>query len=486
MKYALRPLWLMILSISILSKSFAWHDETRDDFDFIVNKIRCDYPGYSAKIHPKIFQVEQQIRVKLQNHPDSCYYYYDEYVNCFEDHHLRISRNTFPSVSTTSASLVRYTPVHDTLLSDTKVASKSLTGVWSGFMGDFVITKDTIISNKFYGISLSIRGLRKYQLLYEFLAENDSVFITTQYLSPATPTTASLHVNGRVLEIHNMDRHFVRKTQDAVLDQAFCLTYIPKYRNSSNNYWMSTPLDDSTFYLRIPSFDDSKTSIDNIVRKYWHEITGRPNLIIDLRGNDGGQSDAYEALLPLFYTHPYTIKGVEWYASCGNIEHIEQDIETGNLRDGEAGIRWASTLVKAMKQNVGGFVTHPNDIGSEHVTLDTVYAYPTKIGVIIDELNASAAEQFLLVVKNSTKTILFGNQPTSGVLDYSNITPNTSPSGHFELWCPMTRSCRLPDHPIDNIGIAPDILIPFPATRNLFDRYDDWVYFVLNYLNELN
>lgn len=46
----------------------------------------------------------------------------------------------------------------------------------------------------------------------------------------------------------------------------------------------------------------------------------------------------------------------------------------------------------------------------------------------------------------------------------------------------MTRSKRLPEHPIDNIGIAPDVIIPYPAAEQLFDRLDQWVYFVQNYL----
>jgi hypothetical protein len=52
----------------------------------------------------------------------------------------------------------------------------------------------------------------------------------------------------------------------------------------------------------------------------------------------------------------------------------------------------------------------------------------------------------------------------------------------YELTFPMTRSRRLPDHPIDNIGIPPDIYIPYPSSAQLFNRLDQWVYFVFNYL----
>ena len=49
----------------------------------------------------------------------------------------------------------------------------------------------------------------------------------------------------------------------------------------------------------------------------------------------------------------------------------------------------------------------------------------------------------------------------------------------------MTRSRRLPNNPIDYVGIAPDIIIPYPATEQLFGRLDQWAYFVQNYLEAM-
>jgi C-terminal processing protease CtpA/Prc len=135
-----------------------------------------------------------------------------------------------------------------------------------------------------------------------------------------------------------------------------------------------------------------------------------------------------------------------------------------------------------MKKNVGGFVTYPMSGNKKEERTDSVYLYPKKVGIIINEGNASSAEQFLLAAKNSKKVLLFGNHNTAGVLDYSNAVSENFPSGNFELTFPMTRSQRLPEFPIDNIGIAPDIRIPFPSTEQLYDKLDDWVYFAKNYL----
>jgi len=157
-------------------------------------------------------------------------------------------------------------------------------------------------------------------------------------------------------------------------------------------------------------------------------------------------------------------------------------LKNGDIRDGEEGIKWAEALLRAMKKNVGGFVTDAIYGGDEEVIRDTVYRYPRKVGIIINDGNASSAEQFLLAAQNSKKVTLFGNQHTAGVLDYSNAVPVILPSGNYKLTYPLTRSKRLPEHPIDNIGISPDVMIPYPTTEQLYDRLDNWVYFVRNYL----
>jgi len=210
---------------------------------------------------------------------------------------------------------------------------------------------------------------------------------------------------------------------------------------------------------------------NEFVIQHWNEIMARPNLIIDIRNNGGGQDNYYQELAKIIYTKPYKSKGVEWDASEGNIKYFEDAIEKGEIRNGEEGLKWTQALVDAMKKNVGGFVTHPYSAGDNTTAMrDTVYPMPRNIGIIINEGNASSAEQFLLAAKESDKVILFGNCNTAGVLDYSNITPNPLPSNNYQLWCPMTRSKRLPENPIDNIGIAPNVIVPFPATEQLFDK----------------
>jgi C-terminal processing protease CtpA/Prc len=250
-------------------------------------------------------------------------------------------------------------------------------------------------------------------------------------------------------------------------------------------YPVCMSLSDSTYYLRITDFYSNLAN--EFVENHWNEIISRPNLIIDIRNNGGGQDNYYSQLAKLIYTKPYELKGVEWYATKGNIALYEEAIKKGEIREGEEWIKWTQSLIDAMKKNIGGFITHPYQIReNEMVVKDSVYPTPRYVGIIINENNASSAEQFLLTAKGSEKVILFGTKNTAGVLDYSNATLSPLPSDNYQLLCPMTRSKRLPENPIDNVGIAPDIIIPFTETKQLFDRLDNWVYFVKDYLEFAN
>jgi hypothetical protein len=391
-----------IASLSLVNLYAQESSQASRDFDFLVEKVKGDYPGYAVKANAELAALEDSVREAIAREPEHTLGLFNRYLAFFDDDHLRVERTS--------------------------------------------------------------RG-------------SETVVVAT------TEPSSSLELDGRIVEIHGANRYIIQDRVSRAYDEALLHTYRPRFPNGRNVYQISHTLSDSTFYMRLPSFNVPKESVDDLVARHWVEITSRPNLIIDIRSNLGGRSDVYEALLPLLYTHPYTLKGVEWWASEGNIADLEWDIETGNIREGMEDD--ARALLREMKRHSGKFVVHPRDVAERSVTYDTVYPYPRNVGIIIGKENASAAEQFLLTAKNSRKVTLFGVEPTAGVLDYSNTVPRPLPSGMFEVWMPQTRSLRLPEHPIDATGISPDVEIPFEADYQLYDRLDDWVYFVKNYLELL-
>jgi C-terminal processing protease CtpA/Prc len=123
-----------------------------------------------------------------------------------------------------------------------------------------------------------------------------------------------------------------------------------------------------------------------------------------------------------------------------------------------------------MRQHFGTFITWD----SSNVSVDSSYVssvFPRKIAIICNQYNGSTDESFLMQVKQSSKVKVFG-RPTSGALDFSNIHIVDFPNGLFQLIYTMTASYRIPDFPIDGIGIQPDFYIDDSIHE------EDWIYYV--------
>jgi hypothetical protein len=485
----MKNLFFLIIFITLTTNLRSQSGDCVKDFDFLVQKIKIDYPGYNEKVTAKtnqdLHKLEQELRNRIQRYPDSCGKYLSIYASWFKDNHLRIRRLNYSSVSNNNDKSIpkMYSGNLDSIIFS---GSDPVEGHWHSFGGDIAIIKSQT-NNEFIGIAVSFRKYKKNQIVFTLskIANNEYDVISSPYYNSIKPKNgkASLRLDEKIIELHD-DTRFVRKTNSPISDEALLYSYFPEYPNGNNIFPLATKLSDSTFYLRITSFEDDEAEL--AVRKHWSEITSMPYLIIDIRGNGGGQDNFYQVLADLIYTNPYESKGVEWYATENNIKMYENAIKDGKIKDGEEGIRRTTALLNEMKKNIGGFVIHPLTENDETVKNDTVYPSPKKVGIIIDDGNASSAEQFLLDAKESTKVLLFGNCNTAGVLDYSNAITEKLPSNKYELFFPMTRSRRLPNHPIDNIGISPDVNIPYPRTHQLFDRLDQWVYFVKDYLELSN
>lgn len=223
-----------------------------------------------------------------------------------------------------------------------------------------------------------------------------------------------------------------------------------------NMWYTAKEMNDSTFFLRIPSFGDSMAV--KLVEDNWDSIMARPYLIVDLRANGGGDDRYFRPLLKLIYTQPYYTHGTKMYATRNFL-----DLYRKIARD-EADKDWSSFYKKmddSVEANLGHYVLRPNEKRLNLVKEDTVYPNPRRVALLIHGKNASSAEQFVLEAKESEKVVLFDSENTRGVIDLSNVYNFPSPKGWFKLYIPTTRSCRWPDIIIDGKGIAPQIPVPY-------------------------
>ena len=221
-------------------------------------------------------------------------------------------------------------------------------------------------------------------------------------------------------------------------------------------------LSPQTAYLRLPDFDASqKAAIDSVLEAHHTALTSTPNLVLDIRGNGGGADASYSRVLDYLYTTPIRQVSAELRSTplnnARNDAFLADPEMPQEIKDWvrEIGARLAATDAEWVPMT------------DEPVTVerrDTVYAAPARVAILTDERNGSTAEQFLLDARQSLKVKTYGVR-TAGVLDVSNLNFVPSPCADYELAYSISRSFRIPEMAIDDVGLAPDFYLDAGVPR---------------------
>lgn len=237
-------------------------------------------------------------------------------------------------------------------------------------------------------------------------------------------------------------------------------------------------IDDQTNLLRIPTFYGAKTkeNIDSVIATNRESILETPNLIIDIRNNGGGSDRSFREVIPFLYTNPIRQVGIEFLSTPLNNQRMLDFINDPEWGFNDEEKKWAQDSYNILVKQIGEFV-NIDSVDVNMTTYDTVFSNPKNVGIIINEYVASSGEQFLYIAKQSKKVKLFGTT-TMGVLDISNMYFVKSPCEKFELGFSLSRSMRIPELIIDNIGFQPDYYID-----KSIPKYE-WIDFVTKILKD--
>ena len=239
-------------------------------------------------------------------------------------------------------------------------------------------------------------------------------------------------------------------------------------------------VDSDTYLIRFPSCDPDRISLGEarlMVDEYL--ASGCENLILDIRGNGGGNDSSYEPLLRLLYDHEGVEDAMEYRVSDLAIAHV-REFSDDSPQDRDK-------IARMERTPAGEFLT--GESKTYRIHYDSVSPRPRRAALLIDGKVGSSGEQLVLEVRAcSRRTTVYGQDNTLGCLDFSNCEILWFPRDTTRwMMLPTTRSCRVAGgRGIDAEGIAPDVRIPLPLPAVLTDNVDAWVLWTAEDLKTTN
>ena len=235
---------------------------------------------------------------------------------------------------------------------------------------------------------------------------------------------------------------------------------------------ISCKVDSLTWLIRVPScHPDFRERTINALQQF--DESNCVNLIIDVRGNDGGGDTVWHGYYDMLYDHPGK-PSASWFRNTPeNLKRWQYIVESGQSDD-----EYNRNFIKECESSKKKFVKWGE------TSSDTGRKPTTRIrraAVLIDCMTASAGESIVDFVKNhSDRAKVYGKCNTIGC----NLTGNcwdkvVLPNSKIGVWYATTVDSGFYEQDFsEGVGIVPDVIIPLSMPRKLTDNIDEWVLWV--------
>ncbi|OZI07886.1 hypothetical protein BWI93_12140 [Siphonobacter sp. BAB-5385] len=433
----------------------------------LILKVEREYPGFSTKT--KDTTLYQGFRQTLHDQAKSrndkgCQSLLKKYTDFFKDPHLWVGANGTPFATAGGTFSEKITIDFKEFEQSLQTTPDSLEGIYTmpgykiglkkvhpnEYIG-FIIEsasqawqpkdiKFKLLANGYFTYALMDRSIQKgqYQSFYGALLFLEQIQVV---LTKQVPRVNKAQIESRLQELEGF--------------------YFKK-------------LSEKTSILRLPSFEyQHLETISQLLTKHTSLLESSKNLIIDLRGNPGGTTDAYQKLLPYISGKFIRHTTAEFLATQTYITNLETYKKSLDKQTSTQGI---DQQIQTLKANLGSFVNFSKTGQPAYVdTLTLAPKSPQQIIILANKGTGSSAEYFLFIAKQSKKVKVLGT-PSYGALDYGNAYLIDFGCPPYQLFMPTYRALRLPDYPIDTIGIQPDVYLD--------QSIKDWVAFAVDYLEQ--
>lgn len=471
MKKSIITLMIVAISFSSFSQSECNCEQALNQ---LIEKVESDYPGFKEKTtYPLIYSnFKEGLKTKSQNIEEKdCLELLRTYLGYFKDGHINLTKTdeeVEEPVQTEEKESKTYSKMDINLKKFNKHISSTtdeLEGVWqSGSYKVGIIKKDN--DYQAFIIESANESWKANEVKFSLKTDGKANY----YMGDHSLREDNYELfDGAILSFKNTKSVFLKESPKPTLTE----NEIQMRMNEIEGFYFKK-LTDKTVLLRLSAFDYFYVErIEKLIDANINLIENCENFIIDVRDNNGGTDNAYEKLLPYICTNSIRSLGTDYLVTPTLIDGLQSWLdqtpdEEQYLKDKKMVKGW----IALFKDHMGEFVD-PDSTDVYITEVEFAKHSPEQVIILANRSTASSGEAFLFRMKQSKKVKILGT-PSYGALDYASQRYFEFGCTNYQLLLPTWRASRLPDYPIDNIGVQPDIYLD--------ESVEDWIQFALDYL----
>jgi hypothetical protein len=445
---------IFLLILSFLSASARQDLDCENILNQLIKKVEKEYPGFEEKTKDKRIynNFKKEMIQKAKNTPDSsCLGLLREYLTYFKDHHLYISKTG--QTLNKSKSKKYYQNIDRPIkrcIQEIKTSQDPLEGIWKTRGYKLGIIKNEQKYQAFI-IEADTNYWKPGEIKFKLYNNNEADYYLRDH--SLRETSYKLHEDC-ILTFADISSPFIRIKPEPELSE----NELTEKVNEIEGFYFKK-LSEKTVLLKLSNFFYSNVKrIENLIDKNTNLLEDCHNLIIDIRNNPGGTDYAYKKLLPYICTNDIRMMGAEYLATPTLVNGLRKYME------GLPADKKYDKDRQRIRKKIQIYEAHMY----EFVNLDSSDVYikeinpikesPEQIVVLINGGTASSGENFAYQARQSKKVKILG-VPSGGVLDYGSTRQAYIGCKDYKLSIPTFRMLRLPEYPIDNIGLQPDIYL---------------------------
>jgi len=398
---------------------------------------------------------------------DNCTQFLHQFLRYFEDGHLftfelpkyseseteQIKRRIKEDVISTERILTTLEYEKDMI---EKNGLDGIIGKWSDGKSEFAIIKDEGYYRA-YVLSSDLETVEPGELKAQFTSTSDG-FEGTYYSYNYTQR----HVEGNIYKEGTLlvytGAHYWGKIGSNEIRE------IDMINKENVRLPVIQKLDNNNTLFSIPSFMADPQKFNQIIFNNLELLKNTTNLIIDIRGNVGGNA-IYFSFLDAYATQ--SMQSTQGLVLASEQTKVYFDRLTKNSSE------VYSPVVERIKANMGQIIDGPKYPLREFEPFESNIK---NVAILTDNGCMSAAESFIIHSKRASNKVRTFGKPTNGVIDYTSVNTLKLNSGGQNIYFgypTSTLNKNLSKEGYNKTGIIPDTPIK--------DAVKDKIQFIIDY-----